>query len=434
MNGLIQLLPAIGFALAVFLLALLCFCLRGYSRHRLEKVCESRQRPARFGQIVQSGEQVLLVLEVSMLIVLVVGSWTAARLPAFSLFHLSEATTIVDSTAWVARTLGAVVLIALLWIGLPWTIARARGEVILCSSWPCLNLVGRRTKVFWAAATRLDQLSHRFLGVTEPSRDAAIQLRAELLAVVDESKRHGVILSDASQMIHRLLDLHGEDIDSVKIPRTDMVTLPADTSLSDAIRRINESGFSRIPVTRNSIDDVIGVLYARDLLKCIARGADMENESVESVCRTALYVPETQGINQLMDEMRQKKMHMAIVVDEYSGVSGLVTMEDILEEIVGHIADEFDPDEVPTIREQQDGMIEVDGRASIDELNEMFDCHLPDDSDFETISGFLMAEFGRIPRSGETCHWNNLRLTVQQANDRSIERVRLETVEESLKV
>ena len=236
-------------------------------------------------------------------------------------------------------------------------------------------------------------------------------------------------MSEASQMIHRLIDLHDEDVDSIKTPRTEMVTISAATSLRDAIRQINDSGYSRIPVTRNGIDDVIGVIYARDLLHCIDGGADLEQQTVESVCRTALYVPETQGVDRLMDEMRQKKLHLAIVVDEYSGVSGLVTMEDILEEIVGHIADEFDEDEPPLIQEQHDGITEVDGRTSIDELNEKFRYGLPDDSDFETISGFLMAEFGRIPRRGESYQWNNLRLTIQQASERSIDRVRVERLE-----
>ena len=187
------------------------------------------------------------------------------------------------------------------------------------------------------------------------------------------------------------------------------------------------SGFSRVPVIRDRVDEIVGILYARDLLAFAAERPDeVHDASVESIVRDVLYIPESQGIDNLLDSMRQQKVHMAIVVDEYSGVSGLVTLEDILEEIVGEITDEYDHDALPMLERVAEGRTEVDARIHIDELNDEFGLDLPEDEDFDTVGGFLLSRFGRIPKKGEYQHWQNLKLTVLEADDRRLIRVLVE--------
>ena len=234
-------------------------------------------------------------------------------------------------------------------------------------------------------------------------------------------------------MIHGLLDLHDTDVSSIMTPRIDLVAIPAGTTLKDAIQLTMKCGYSRFPVIRDSVDDVIGVLYARDLLRSVADEADLEHETVESVARPAVYVPESQRIDALIDEMQEKKIQLAIVVDEYSGVAGVVTMEDIMEEIVGEISDEFDPDE-PQLMHQQDGIIEADARAHIDDLNDQYRLALPEGADYDTLNGFLLTRFGRIPQQGESYQWRNVRLTVLEADERQLKRVRLEQLESSVEL
>ena len=434
MSGLLNMLPMAGLTMCVFALALLCFCLRDYPKRRLEDICEKHQRPARFGYILRSGEQVLLVLEFTLVMLLLTCSWIAARLPVLQVFHLPATAHWTDIAAWATRLVGAGLLIAVVWIVLPWAVSRAKGEVILYHCWPVLNIISGATTPLWNAAARMDRLTHRLFGVSEPDRDTASLLTDELLTLIDEGRRTGVFVLGPTQMIHRLLRLHEEDVTSIMVPRTEMVTIGAMITLEEAVRFIAESGYSRIPVIRESIDDVTGILYAHDLLKSVAEGGDLGNQTVDSMQREVLYVPESQSISVLMESMRQKKMHMAIVVDEYSGVSGLVTMEDILEEVVGEISDEFDAEEEPLIEECADGVTEVDARAHIDDLNDQFGYELPEGGDYETVAGFLLQHFGRIPREGESCQCGTIRLTVLEAGERQVRRVRLERRQQSVEV
>ncbi|MCA9086531.1 MAG: CBS domain-containing protein, partial [Planctomycetaceae bacterium] len=179
---------------------------------------------------------------------------------------------------------------------------------------------------------------------------------------------------------------------------------------------------------RDGIDDIVGILYARDLL-AVAAGRESENghvRMVSDIARDVLYAPESQGIGDLLESMRQKKVHMAIIVDEYSGVSGLVTLEDILEEIVGDIADEYDHEETSLWKDHREGMTEVDARYHLDDLNEEFGYEFPEDEEFDTIGGFVLSCFGRIPVPGEHHDWRNLRLIVTDADERRLIRVRIE--------
>jgi putative hemolysin len=247
-----------------------------------------------------------------------------------------------------------------------------------------------------------------------------------LLTVVEESRREGVIQSNASTMIHRVVGLQTEDVAAIMTPRTDIVTISAIITLREALPEMIENGFSRVPVIRDGIDDIVGILYARDLLSHVAEVDTGMVTCVGDIARDVLYAPESQGIGDLLEAMRQQKVHMAIVVDEYSGVSGLVTLEDILEEIVGDISDEYDQKDESLWRHHTEGRTEVDARFHLDDLNEEFGYSFPEDEEFDTIGGFMMSCFGRIPVAGDEHFWNDLKLTVLEADERRIVKVRIE--------
>lgn len=428
MSGLLRMAPIFCFVGIVFFLSLMCFALRVGSLHQLEEVCRIRQRPDRHGRVLKARQSALLAFEFALLLVLTCGIWLAAQLPILQPLHRPSSLDPVEVVAWASRLTGVLLLVLLLWVVLPRSIARARGGGILYVCWGLLEAVHRLTGPVWNLTGRIDRLVHRTAGVDEPEGGPGHELASEILTLVDEGQRTGVIWAGGSRMIHGLLDLHDTDVSSIMTPRIDLVAVPAASTLREAIQLTMKCGFSRFPVIRDSIDDVIGVLYARDLLRSVADGSDLEHETVESIARPAVYVPESQRIDALIDEMQEKKIQLAIVVDEYSGVAGVVTMEDIMEEIVGDISDEFDPDE-PQLMHQQDGIIEADARAHIDDLNEQYQLSLPEGADYDTLNGFLLTRFGRIPQQGESYRWRNVRLTVLEADERQLRRVRLEQLE-----
>ncbi|MEQ9408958.1 MAG: hemolysin family protein [Fuerstiella sp.] len=428
MSG-VLLLATVTAAAALCWLNLMIFSLQTFSRSRLEEICKQHQKIDRFGAILQNYQKWLLFCMLAQVFALIGLTWTAVRWSWFDLFLFPVDPDWQHVVPWILRLIAAVVL-AGLWLGLlPWTVARVRGEAVLYRVWPVLSILGRLAAPVWQFTLQLDRIVHRLFGVPEPdSEQVASLLTEELLTVVDESRREGVIQQNASTMIHRVVDLQTEDVAAIMTPRTDMVTIDADTPLNQAHHAMLENGFSRVPVIRDGIDDIVGILYARDLL---AYATDFETSgreprTVRDIAREVLYAPESQGIGDLLEAMRQQKVHMAIIVDEYSGVSGLVTLEDILEEIVGDINDEYDSEEDSLWKHHSDGCTEVDARYHLDDLNEEFGYGFPEDEEFDTIGGFALSCFGRIPSVGEVHRWKHLKLTVIDADERRLIRVRIE--------
>lgn len=419
-----------GWALLTILLLvlpLLCFSLRDFSRSTLEEVCEQRGNMTRFGQILKDYERALLICELLLVMLMVCTCLVFASSPAFDLFRIPRQPDLSAGLMWMARIAAAILLLSFVLVAIPWTISRVQGEVFLFRLWPVLELLGFVLSPVWAVVMRLDRIVHRVFGLPEPdSTEATSLLTDELRAVVDEGRREGILQSNASRMIHRVVDLQSEDVAAIMTPRTDMVTIPSDTVLRAALPLMVDQGYSRVPVVGRSVDDVVGILYARDLLAAsVSLQSEMDTRSVDSIAREVLYVPESQGIETLLEKMQQQKVHMAIVVDEYSGVSGLVTLEDIIEEIVGDIEDEYDEEEESMIASDGDGGTLVDARFHIDDLNHELNLNLPEDEDFDTIGGFLMSVEGHIPAQGDVIETHGLVFEVLEAGERQLKRIRI---------
>jgi magnesium and cobalt transporter len=251
--------------------------------------------------------------------------------------------------------------------------------------------------------------------------------REELLESVRAAARANVIDGDAMQMIQGVLRVGDQHVRDIMVPRSQMVVLERDTGPQQLLPAVIESGHSRFPVIGEDRDQVVGILLAKDLLRYFAEGATAAWD-VRDVLRPAAFVPESKRLNVLLKEFRASRNHMAIVVDEYGGVSGLVTIEDVIEEIVGEIADEYDTDEDQTIRREGDRQFAVQAHARVPEFNAYFGTRF-NDEDYDTIGGLVMHQFGRLPRRGETVTMEGLEFKVMRADRRRIGELRVTTPE-----
>lgn len=231
----------------------------------------------------------------------------------------------------------------------------------------------------------------------------------EIRVLLNVGRQEGLIEEEEREMIDSIFDFDDTTVREVMVPRIDVIAVSADVSFDELLDLVLEVGHSRIPVYRDTIDNIIGVVYAKDLLRYVRDGYRVQ---VEKIMRSAYYIPETKKTNDLLQEFQKSKIHIAIILDEYGGTAGLVTIEDLLEEIVGEIQDEFDAEDV-MIETLEDGSLRVDGRVSIDDLNEVLEIDLPDEQ-YETVNGLVFTLLGHIPMQGERLELDDLLFNVEQ--------------------
>ena len=273
-----------------------------------------------------------------------------------------------------------------------------------------------------ALAAVLIGLADLVLGRRGDAKRTALVTEAELLAMADVATQERVIDSEERAFIHSVIEFGDTVVREVMVPRPDMVALETSASVSDALVEALEAGFSRLPVYLDAIDDVIGIAYAKDLIRLEREGRG--DEPVASHVRPALFVPETKPVAALLSDLREQRVHQVIVVDEYGGTAGLATLEDVLEELVGEIVDEFDTEESSTLAIDAN-TFEVPGRLPIDEVDDLLDAELPKGS-WDTIGGLVSDAIGRVPDPGDTAVVDGYRLTVLAREGRRVERVLIE--------
>jgi putative hemolysin len=243
----------------------------------------------------------------------------------------------------------------------------------------------------------------------------------ELKTLVDAGQEEGVIQQGERRMIYSIFQLSDTLAREIMVPRIDMLALDVTTPLNDAVRALLRSGHSRVPVFEESVDNMLGLLYAKDLLRVWQEGSHLE--SLRDLLRPAYFVPEAKKADELLAEMQSQRIHMAVVVDEYGGVAGLVTLEDIVEEILGEIRDEYDQAEESPYLVDKDGDYIFQGRVDLDDFNEILGSQLPKD-EADTIGGFIYSRLGRVPDVGDQVEENHLLLVVDQVSGRRIRKVR----------
>jgi CBS domain containing-hemolysin-like protein len=271
--------------------------------------------------------------------------------------------------------------------------------VILRLTMPLIIVL--RYTVFWPVIFIIKAFEFGVKGIsTQEGMEEKTSAEDEIMSLVEHDDEEGgeSLEEDEKRMIRGIFDLDDTPVREIMTPRVDMTAIPADSSISKARKTIVESGHSRIPIFYNNIDEIKGIIYAKDFLD----DSKIFN-TLEGYSHKPLFVPETKNVGDLLEEFQANKIHVAVIIDEYGGTSGIVTLEDILEEIVGEIRDEYDVDEDESeeVVQMPDGSLIVDGRSLIDDLNEEYDLDIPEDEDVDTIGGFVCGEFGKIPEAGE---------------------------------
>ena len=245
----------------------------------------------------------------------------------------------------------------------------------------------------------------------------------ELRLIIEQGGEQGILEAEEEQMIHAVIELGEQRIHEVMIPRMDMVTLSGEATFEEATGVIVAEGHSRIPVYEDSIDEIVGILYAKDLLPFLVQ-PDGDRPVLRTLLRTPVFVPESMTVDDLLHELQRRKVHLAIVLDEYGGTAGLVTIEDLIEEIVGEIQDEYDEEE-PMIVRLSDDEVRVDGRAAVDDLQDLFDTTfgLEDEDEYDTVGGLIYHRIGGVPKPGDEVRVDGLLLTVESTDGRRVGKV-----------
>ena len=404
---------ATGFALFS---ALTHNALRSFSRARLREALERKGRLAQLPRLSKHHHDLLQMTRLLHLVG-VVALVVLAEVWATGRFGTGAGGWLIGGA--VAAIVGVVAtgIIPLAWAG-------CAAESVLATVLPVCHLCRAILTPVLAASRVVDGLVRRLAGVPKDAAPGS-DIEREIVSVADAGEREGAIEENQVDMIENVLKFRRADASQIMTPRTDIVSLDAHESVEAARRLIAESGYSRIPATRDNLDTIVGILYAKDLLDH-ASGEKAEHLTVEDVMRRALFVPETKSLDELLREFQANKVHMAVVLDEYGGTSGLVTIEDILEEIVGEIVDEYEPEPPKSIRRVGERVFEVEARVHIDELNDELEARLPEGDDYETVGGFVLSQLGYIPKAGESLEHNELRITILEAEERRITRLRIE--------
>jgi CBS domain containing-hemolysin-like protein len=244
----------------------------------------------------------------------------------------------------------------------------------------------------------------------------------EFHELMEASEEEGLINEEESGMIRAIFSLGETVVREVMVPRTDMACISVDATTEVLITTIIECGHSRIPVYDGTVDNITGILYAKDLLKYWGKSAS--ELDIRKIARQPFYIPESKNLEELLQEFKKRRVHIAIVIDEYGGTSGLITIEDLLEQIVGDIQDEYDSEE-ELVQLQPDGAAVIDARFPIEDFEELFDIEVERDK-FDTVGGLVFSLLGRIPKTGEEVTVSGIRLTVISAGDRRIGKLRAE--------
>ncbi len=248
----------------------------------------------------------------------------------------------------------------------------------------------------------------------------------ELRALAEVASDEDQIEEGEKELIHSIFEFGDTIVREVMVPRPDITAIESDKTLRDVQALVLQHGYSRIPVFTDDLDEVVGIVYAKDVLKALHQGK--HDAPLSDVVRETHFVPESKKVADLLREMQKEKFHIALVTDEYGSVVGLVTLEDLLEELVGEITDEYDTEE-PELERVADDVYRVDGKVSIDEVNEVLDVELPDE-EWDTIGGLMLGLMGSIPEEGEEVSFQNLRFTAERVNGRRISKVLITREEE----
>ncbi len=425
MTGTALLWIALGLLGLASLAAIAVYAFRDFSRPQLRDLLENRGQEGRFKEIVAGHHEAALAAESLRVLTTAVG--VLAAVIYLWTNYLDES---AGPPALVVNVVIALVGIILLWlviIWLPTALAHVWGERFLATTWPLWRLSAKLFAPSASAARSIENVLQRISGKPQQHLTEE-ELEEEIREVVTEGQREGLIEEDAREMIESVMSLGEVMVSEIMTPRTDMVSMPLDVSWNDTLRIVISSGHTRFPVYGDSREEIVGILHIKDMLPEMAEKPATARCPIADLLRPPFFVPETKAVDDLLQEFQHSRNHIAIVLDEFSGISGIVTIEDVLEEIVGEIADEHDDAAADGIRHTGDNLWEALARVHISEINQRLGTQLPEEEHYDTIGGLIFHRLGRIPRAGEEITLESAKIRVLESTRRRIIRVAIEVL------
>ena len=396
-------------------------------RTRLDELAdEGDRRAARALRLLKDPGRFLVVIQVA---ITFLGA-LASAVAAVSIVELLA--TPLSGVSWIGERAGALALLVVtllvsivsIVLGelIPKGFALANPDRIALAASGPISLFAKIVSPLVALLVLLTKAISKPFGI-DPTRTPELSA-AEIRLIVEQGSQQGVLEAEEEQMISAVMSLSDSKLHEVMVPRIDIVAIDQEATFDEAVEVVLKEGHSRTPLYRESVDHIVGILYAKDLLRLIAAGGPRPR--LRDIMRPALFVPESQSVDDLLHELQRRKVHMAVVLDEYGGTAGLVTIEDLLEEIVGEIQDEFDEEE-PMKVEIGPGEVILDGRADIDDLTELVEpaLELEDDEEYDTLGGFVYHRIGRVPVVGDAVVIEPFVITVIKVSGRRVGKVRV---------
>jgi len=418
---------ALAGLLASLLFSTLAYALRSMSRLDLEQALHRVGRSGALDSILSTRNDLSLSSSTLRMIanVLVV--------TAFSYyFHVLFEKTNSPAKIFGLAILVSVPLLLIFSVAIPQAWAKYAGELLIALTWPLIRTAHWVLYPAVRVMQLFDELIRRLAGVSlgdDPDTDAQ-QVQEEILSVMAEGSADGTVDEEQKKMIEGVISFRDLQVGQIMTPRTDIIAVDVNAPLMDVRDRILRDGLSRVPVYEGNLDNVIGLLYAKDLLAELSRAEGQDSVlELRKMLRPTLFVPRTKPLRDLLREFRIQQVHMAIVLDEYGGTSGLVTTEDIVEEIVGDIADEYEKPAPAEFKRIDEHTLEVDAKMNITDLNRSLDLTLPDDQEYHTLGGFVIFTLGAIPAKGERISHQGVTITVLDAEPRRVRKLKLELPE-----
>ncbi len=399
--------------------------LRGFSRIKLQQAFKAINEQASAEEfadrLVENAEKMILTCSLYRVIFNMCILLSLADI--FTTLHVAGSQII----NYVLTFIAAMVIFSMFSLAIPHAWAKYAGEKILSRTYTLLiffTVTASPVLYLWKF---IDGLVRRLAGVMETTpEEQQEEKQEEFLTGLEQHRTEGVLDEEQQEMIENVLELSETTAGEIMTPRTDIVAVEVKSDLQEVLRTITDAGHTRVPVCEKNIDNIIGLIYAKDLLGEI--GKSPEEFKLRDKMRQAYFVPETKPLRVLLHEFQTQKQHIAIVLDEYGGTAGIVTLEDILEELVGEITDEYEKTPAEPVKKIDHNTIEVDARTYVDDLNDRFELNLPEDEDYDTIGGFVFSRLGYIPQAGESFDYENLKFTISAAEARKIKRVKIHIV------
>jgi putative hemolysin len=393
--------------------------LRIFSRVKLQDAFKAANKENLTGNLVRNAEKLILACSLYrlifnmciLLLLLAVFATLRRGSPAIS--------------DYLATFVIAAVIFSIFSLAVPHAWAKYAGEKILSRTYKLLMFFAALAWPILYIRKFTDGLVRRLAGVVETTpEERQEEKQEEFLNGLEQHRMEGVVDEEEQEMIESVLELSDTAADEIMTPRTDIVAVEVNSDRQTVLDIVTGAGHSRVPVYEENIDNIVGLIYAKDLLTEI--GKNPADFKLRDKLRQAYFVPETKSLRALLHEFQNQKLHIAVVLDEYGGTAGIVTLEDVLEELVGEITDEYEKTTPKPIKKIDRNTVEVDARTYIDDLNDQFESNLPEDEDYDTIGGFVFSHLGCVPKTGESFDYENLKFTIASAEARRIKRIRIQ--------